>query len=272
MNADNLDALERVYNRALKLEKAGRLDEAAEAWREVLRIDPDDCGGAAVRLAAMGRGATPDRASPAYVMTLFDQHADAFDDILVRQLGYDVPNLIARALSDCAPGPYARMLDLGCGTGLCAVALEDITRERVAVDLSEEMIGLAAERDLYDDLYIGEIVSFLQEQTDEPDWDLIVAADVLPYLGGVEALFHATASRLNPDGLFAFSTETLSAEALNGKPFMVGPNHRFAHDLAYLEAALPKSGLLMLHAEPITVRHEEGEPVPGHLVLARKER
>ena len=270
MSANQLDALERAYNRALKLEKAGKIDKAAEAWREVLRIDPDDCGGAAVRLAAMGRGETPERASPAYVMTLFDQHADAFDDILVTQLGYDVPNLVAEALNAHAPGPYPRMLDLGCGTGLCGVALEAVTDARVAVDLSEEMIGLAAERDLYDDLYIGEIVSFLNEQTDEADWDLIVAADVLPYLGSVEALFRATAQRLNAGGVFAFSTETLAADILDGKPFMVGPNHRFAHDLAYLDKAMTDAGLDRIHAEPITVRHEEGEPVPGHLVLARK--
>ncbi|MCB1478991.1 MAG: methyltransferase [Rhodobiaceae bacterium] len=270
MNANDLDALERAYERALKLEKSGKLDKATEAWREVLRIDPDDCGGAAVRLAAMGRGETPDRASPAYVMTLFDQHADAFDDILVRQLGYDVPNLIAGALAAHAPGPYPRMLDLGCGTGLCGVALEPVTTERVAVDLSEEMIGLAAERDLYDDLYIGEIVSFLREQTDEADWDLIVAADVLPYLGGVEELFSASSARLNAKGIFAFSTETLDAEALKGRPFVVGPNQRFAHDLAYLEKTLAGTELKLIHAEAITVRHEEGEPVPGHLVLARK--
>ena len=55
------EALERAYNRALALEKAGRLDEAAEAYRAVLAIDPDDCGGAAVRLAAIGRAASPER-------------------------------------------------------------------------------------------------------------------------------------------------------------------------------------------------------------------
>ncbi len=85
------EALAEAYNRALALEKAGDFDAAAKAYEDVLRIDPDDHGGAAVRLASMGRGAVPLKAPDAYVSTLFDQHAEMFDTILVDQLGYDVP-------------------------------------------------------------------------------------------------------------------------------------------------------------------------------------
>lgn len=271
MSDTDFDELERAYNHALDLEKAGRLDEAARAWRRVLEIDPEDCGGAAVRLAAMQRGKTPERASPAYVMTLFDQHAEAFDDILVRQLGYDVPNMIARALATHAPGPYPRLLDLGCGTGLCAVALEAITRERVGVDLSEAMIELAAERDLYDDLYIGDITGFLEDDNGEPDWDLVVAADVLPYLGDVGDLFGALSARLNAGGVVAFSTETLDQDTFPEAGYIVGPNHRFAHDPFYLEEELRRAGMHTLAVADIVVRHEEDEPVAGHLFLARKD-
>ena len=37
-----MEALEEAYDRALAHEKAGRIDEAAAAWREVIAIDPDD--------------------------------------------------------------------------------------------------------------------------------------------------------------------------------------------------------------------------------------
>ena len=86
--------LAKAYNRALALEKEGRLAEAAEAYREVLALDPEDHGGAEVRLAATGFGDTPLKAPGAYVETLFDQHADDFEDILVEQLGYCVPMTI----------------------------------------------------------------------------------------------------------------------------------------------------------------------------------
>lgn len=55
------EALAEAYNRALALEKAGDVDAAVKAYEEVLAIDPDDHGGAAVRIAAMGRGEPPSK-------------------------------------------------------------------------------------------------------------------------------------------------------------------------------------------------------------------
>ena len=47
------DELAEAYNEALTLEKAGDHAAAARAYARVLALDPDDHGGAAVRLAAM---------------------------------------------------------------------------------------------------------------------------------------------------------------------------------------------------------------------------
>ena len=110
------EALAEAYNRALALEKSGDVEAAVKAYHEVLAIDPDDHGGAAVRIASMGRGETPDKAPDAYVATLFDQHADVFEDVLVEQLDYHVPMLVRQRLQALKLGPFARVLDLGCGT------------------------------------------------------------------------------------------------------------------------------------------------------------
>ena len=262
------DELADAYNTALALEKAGRLDEAAEAYARVLALDPEDHGGAAVRLASMGRGEVPVRAPEAYVETLFDQHADAFEDILVDQLGYHVPLTLNEALKAHAPGPYARMLDLGCGTGLAGVALAGLTHHRTGIDLSANMIDIAGENDLYDELYVGDAVAFVEEIEDEAPWDLIVATDVLPYLGDVRALFAGVRRVSAPEAAFAFSTERLDAA---GGTYTVGPHQRFHHTLAYLEHELTAAGFKLAHVQDITVRHEEGMPQPGHLVIARAE-
>ena len=261
----DLDRLEGLYDRALELEKSGAASDAAALYRELLELDPDDCAGARVRLAAMGQGDTPERASQAYVMTLFDQQAEAFDHILVDQLGYHIPEKMAAMLDRHAPAPHGRALDLGCGTGLIGVHLEGRAEHLTGIDLSGNMVELAAARGMYDDLYVGDAVGFLEE-IDEPPWDLILAADVLPYLGDVGALLRGAARCLAPAGLLIVSTERLDGEGT----YRVGASHRFQHGPAYLERALHEAGFKAMRTEPATIRHEMGVPVPGQIVLAQR--
>ena len=263
------DALAEAYNRGLELEKAGRREEAAVFYRRALEIDPADHGGAAVRLASMGLAPSPDKAPDAYVMTLFDQHAEVFDSVLVDQLGYSVPMMLGDALPAFLPDGAQRLLDLGCGTGLVGEALYEMVDHAVGVDLAERMIEIADERDVYDELYVAEIVHFLEE-TDAAAFDLIVAADVLPYMGALERFFAGLTRNAAPGAILAFSSETLPEEKFAGQNFTVGPHQRFAHPLAYIDGRLQENGFERLLAEPIAVRHEQGEPVPGHLVVARR--
>ncbi len=262
------DALAEAYNRALSLEKSGDFDAAAKAYADVLALDPEDHGGAAVRLASMGRGETPEKAPDAYVTTLFDQHAEVFDNVLVDQLGYCVPLLVRQRFQALELGPFDRVLDLGCGTGLTGGALRDMAGDITGVDLSENMVEIAHEKDLYETLYVAEAVDFLDDNDDEP-FDLIAATDVLPYLGALEALFFGAAENLVPGGLFAFSSETLPDDSFAGRPFMVGPHQRFAHAESYVRQRLDETGFDVVEMSDITVRMEEGEPIAGHLVIAR---
>lgn len=264
------EALAEAYNRALALEKAGDFDAAAKAYEEVLQIDPDDHGGAAVRLASMGRGAVPLKAPDAYVATLFDQHAEMFDTILVDQLGYDVPLQLREMLLEMDDAFNAeRMLDLGCGTGLSADALDDMAAHKTGVDISENMIEVAYEKGDYDALFVGEAVRFL-ESTEEENWNLIVATDVLPYMGELERFFAGVAEHLNSGGHFGFSSETLDDNRLAGRAFVVGDYQRFAHAQSYVRAMLDSHGMDCIRCEDITVRSEQGAPVPGHLYIARR--
>ncbi|MEP3429191.1 MAG: methyltransferase [Roseibium sp.] len=267
------EALAEAYNRGLALQKSGDLKGATEAFREALAIDPDDPGGVSIRLAAIGANEAPNKMPDAYVATLFDQHADVFDDILVDELGYCVPLLLRELLQRLSVGPFDRLLDLGCGTGLTGMALSDCTTHRTGVDLSERIVELAYDREVYEDLFVGEAVEFLKEFEDEdgsrPRWDFITATDVFPYLGAIDPFLTGAVDRLTPGGYLAFSTETLSEDVLQGRNFMVGAKSRFAQGEAYVRAELERFGFDILAMDPITVRLEEGEPVPGHLVMAR---
>ena len=262
------EALAEAYNRALALEKAGDVDAAVKAYEEVLAIDPDDHGGAAVRIAAMGRGETPPKAPDAYVETLFDQHAEAFEDILVEQLGYAVPMMVRQRLQTLNLGPFKRLLDLGCGTGLTGEALRDMADDITGIDISENMVEIAHEKDLYETLYVAEAEDFLEDNDDEP-FDIITATDVLPYLGALEPLFFGAAENLNAGGLLIFSSETLPEEIMAGRPYMVGPHQRFAHAETYVRERLAATGFEVLEVTGINVRMQDGNPTPGHLVIAK---
>jgi predicted TPR repeat methyltransferase len=263
------EALAEAYNRALALEKAGEIDAAVKAYEEVLAIDPDDHGGASVRIAALGRGEAPPKAPDAYVETLFDQHAEAFEDILVEQLGYTVPMMVRQRLQSLKLGPFERLLDLGCGTGLTGGALRDMVADMTGIDISEKMVEIAHEKDLYETLYVAEIEDFLEDNDDEP-FDLVTATDVLPYLGALEPLFFGAAENMVSGGIFIFSSETADEAAMAGRPFIVGPHQRFVHAEAYVRERLIATGFELVEITDINVRMQDGNPSPGHLVVARK--
>ncbi len=262
-------ALAKAYNRGLRLEKKGDITGAVAAFRKALALDPDDPGGITVRLAALGMGPAPRTAPPAYVEMLFDQHAPDFENILVDQLHYDVPNLIRQKLAALGLGPFLRMLDLGCGTGLAAEAMRDCAREIVGIDLSERMTDIAEAKQVYEGLYCGEIAAFLKDNGEDP-FDLVTAADVLPYFGTVETLFAGIAGNLYPNGIFAFSTEMLAPGDANAT-YAVGPNRRFLHAETYVRDALAAAGFDVLGLDEINVRDEDDAPSPGHLVVAQRD-
>ncbi len=262
------DALAEAYNRALALEKAGDIDAAVKAYEEVLAIDPEDHGGASVRIASLGRGEAPPKAPDAYVETLFDQHAEAFEDILVEQLGYAVPAMVRQRLQALELGPFKRMLDLGCGTGLTGGTLRDMVDDITGIDISENMVEIAHEKDLYETLYVAEVEDFLEDNDDDA-FDLITATDVLPYLGALEPLFFGAAENMVAGGLFIFSSETLPEDVLAGRTYMVGPHQRFAHSETYIRERLASTGFEIVEISEINVRMQDGNPSPGHLVIAR---
>ncbi|WP_162652443.1 methyltransferase domain-containing protein [Lentilitoribacter sp. Alg239-R112] len=263
------EKLAEAYNKALELEKSGQVDDAAKAYEKVLEIDPSDHGGAAVRIASMGKAEAPKRAPQAYVATLFDQHANVFDKVLVDDLGYDVPKLAAKMLTEHGISGVARVLDLGCGTGLMGVKLVSERSNIIGVDLSENMLEIAYDRDVYDALYVADVEDYLLDNDENP-WNLICAADVLPYLGDLEQFAKGISSNLTSNSHCIFSTETLPHDDFAGQNYTVGKFQRFAHQLDYVENVFREHRLEIHTSKEIIVRHEQGNPIFGHLVLMQK--
>jgi predicted TPR repeat methyltransferase len=54
------------------------------------------------------------------------------------------------------------------------------------------------------------------------------------------------------------------------RPFMVGPHQRFVHAETYVRERLAATGFELVEITDINVRMQDGEPSPGHLVVAKK--
>ncbi|MEO8714531.1 MAG: methyltransferase domain-containing protein [Acetobacteraceae bacterium] len=250
------------------LSSLARHEEAAEAYAEALKLGPDD---PYVRhlVAASGALTHAERAPADYVRTVFDGYADRFETHLI-SLGYRIPGLMRAALLRHATlvdgdriGP---VLDLGCGTGLVAVALLDLPFGPITgIDLSTKMLAGAAGKRLYADLREDEILHALD--VDPTLWGIVLAADVLCYFGALEEVMTAVRRRLAPDGLFLLSVETLPEAANASRGWHLDRLGRYAHAPDYVRRCAEASGFRVVEMTPEIQRQEAGSPVPGLLVV-----
>lgn len=266
-----MDALERAPGWALGWfrlgefhEAAGELGAAAEAWRMALRIDPADRAGAALKLALIGAGPMPDAPPGAFVEALFDQYADRFDAALVGKLGYRAPELLAEAIRAAHPGPFRLARDLGCGTGLMGEKLRPLAGRLEGYDISAGMLAKARARGVYDHLGRADLQAPPPELFDPPA-DLVAAADVLMYIGRLDALATDAARMLEPGGLFAFTVERHAG----AEDFALRPSRRYAHSRAYLERLLA-AGFEAVTAAGHVIRTDRDAPVEGLVVTAQR--
>ena len=247
------------------LSSLGRSDAAAGAYAQALRLGPDD---AYVRhlVAAAGLLPAADRAPAAYVQTVFDGYAARFDTHLL-SLGYRVPGLIraelrARLELGEIAGRVGPVLDLGCGTGLVAVALQDLKLGPFrGVDLSPRMIASAGARGLYVSLHVADMLDWLAR--DATEYPVILAADALCYFGDLGPVLALARARLALGGLFVFSLESSDAA---DTPWVLDRTGRYRHAPEAVRAQAASAGLTVRGMAPEAQRYEQGRPAPGLIV------
>ncbi|WP_375409947.1 methyltransferase domain-containing protein [uncultured Methylobacterium sp.] len=257
-----------LLGRAREARTRGSGDEAAfqsvlRAYANALDIDPEDRLGARIHLARMGDGCVLEALSPAYIRALFDGYAQRFDRHLVGDLQYRGPAMLMAALGEAA-GPTAHFetgLDLGCGTGLMGEALAGRVGHLTGVDLSPEMLALAARGHCYRRLVVDDLRTFL---TTEPagQADLVVAADVFIYLPGLGPILAGIAAALRPGGICAFTVQSH-----DGTGIRLGEDGRYAHGDDHLLTAVTGAGLRIVSNAPAAIRKERGVDVPGRIMV-----
>ncbi|HTI87915.1 MAG TPA: tetratricopeptide repeat protein [Alphaproteobacteria bacterium] len=250
--------LEAHLNRGHALYSLKRFPEAIAAYQDALR-NGGNANEIRYYLAALGVESTPVSAPRSYVEGLFDHYAERFDASL-RGLKYQVPEMMFEIVSGASPGAGRDVADLGCGTGMCGQAFRPMARSLVGVDISGKMLDKARERGIYDHLEKNDLATFLHEHP--VAFDLLVAGDVFIYVGELEAIFASARRSLRANGLFAFSVESSNDGAV-----AIRPSRRFAHSVPYIRGLATQYGFAEKAIIDVAVRQEEGQDIPGFIVL-----
>jgi predicted TPR repeat methyltransferase len=227
------------FNKAHAQMQIGDVDGARESLTRTIKLDPTISAAAHMLKALTPQDAQKvDRGDDKYVKELFDSYSSTYDPH-VKKLMYSAPRVIRQEMAKIYRGRFTidnaeeevpaqlpsqipgcttiiptisinstlDVLDLGCGTGLAGAWLKDYARHLVGVDLSEEMITIARKKMLYQELAVMSISTYLQQCTRK--FDLVVAADVLSYIGDLRATFAQLLPTVNPGGHFCFTVEAV---------------------------------------------------------------
>ncbi len=240
---------------------SGQLDKSAWAYRRLVKLFPDSATFQHFLKSTEQQG--NDRADDQYIVDVFDSYATQFEEHLVDTLKYNTPEKIHEVFKPYWSGAPLNICDLGCGTGLCGPLFKSMSETLTGIDLSKAMLDEAKKKNVYDDLKVAELVSALKQEY--LSRDLLVAADVLIYVGGLEDLFVAAKQALKPGGFFLFSVEEKVGEGFN-----LEVSGRFKHSKQYVLDLARKNSLHPAEIEQIEIRMEMDEPVMGLIFLLRK--
>jgi len=256
-NPNNLAALRNLGNACYW---RGNNAEALDCYRRLLSLCPSD---AQVRMLVDAlSGAKLSRLPADYLIAHYDGVATRWDQEIVARLGYRSPELLQEALGPAPPPRSLDVLDLGCGTGLCGLRFRDWARTLTGVDQSSHMLAKARERGGYDELIQGDLLIPLQER--EEAFDLILASDVLLYLGDLEPVYQGVARALRPGGNFAFTVDVHEES-----DYRLMPPIHFAHSRTYLQNLAAKTRLREVTVNPVVFPREGGQAAGLVVVLSR---
>lgn len=258
----------RTYpNLVVALKHLNRMQEAEDFAKRWLEINPENAT-ANHMLASITGLNVPARATDSYVTELFDNFSTQFDEKL-QQLEYKAPQLIldhslkAGVINVDKP---CRIIDAGCGTGLCGPLFRAYASTLDGVDLSAGMLNGAKLRNVYDHLAQAELTAYLENSND--DCDIIISADTLVYFGDLGQVTAASSQRLVPGGWLVFSIEKLKPDE-SQSPHQLNPHGRYSHSEIYVRETLSTHGFNNVSITDAVLRQELGEPVNGFIVLAQ---
>jgi predicted TPR repeat methyltransferase len=257
--------LSALNNQAGLCQRLGKKSQAIILYREILKLSPGHHSADHMLAALTGQ---PRQSAPeGYIRDVFDQFSDHYEESLVNNLHYRVPErLFSIVMGEIHRSSFTSLLDLGCGTGLLGDYFHNVVDTMHGVDISSKMIEKAELKGTYDQLFNEEVCTFL-DLCEPSSYDLLIAADVFTYIGELDDVF-AKAKRGSTDNvLFCFSVE----DYRNGPDALcLRESGRFAHSCRYIAMTADKNGWDICFSKQMNLRREKDTWIPGCVYLLRK--
>ena len=138
------------------------------------------------------------------IRALYRFWAGKYETTMISRFGYQAPEFIARALAPLMPEGSARVLDVGCGTGLTALALLEHRTDTIdGIDFSPEMLEKARDRGIYADLHTADVTKPLP--IPNGTYDAAISSGLFTHGHvGAEAIPHVLKA-IKAGGLFGFT-------------------------------------------------------------------
>ena len=130
------------------------------------------------------------------IKSIYDNWAEDYEDELVAEHDYAMPKRAAAMAARRVANKSAKILDVGCGTGLSGIALQDVGfHDLDGCDLSPNMLEIAQKRKIYHRLFEVDLLA-PPMQVDDHTYDLAIAVGAFAagHLGGdaVEEMLRIT--------------------------------------------------------------------------------
>jgi predicted TPR repeat methyltransferase len=253
------DYAEAHNNLGITLQRLGRLEEAIASLNKAIVNRPDFAD--AKHMLAAFTGETTATAPRDYVEGLFDNYAAKFEGSLVDNLEYKIPKVIAEIIiKDSKFDLLGSIMDLGCGTGLFGVEINQFCKHLEGIDLSQKMLDKAKEKDVYHRLIKHDIVDYLSNAS--LNFDYFISTDVFIYIGDLSDVFRLIKSRNKTGGKLGFSTEDY-----DGDGFFLEQSGRYSHSKKYIESLCKTFGYELRHFETQALRKSKNQYISGGLYL-----
>jgi|GEM_PF-2478104 len=247
----------------------GAFESANKAYHKALQLEPNNLELQFIMSALDPETySVPHHTPSSFVKNLFNQYAPYYDQHLKQTLNFQVPQLIINLLETnniLGENNAINTLDIGCGSGLIGdlfAANKDINL--VGIDISDKMLELTKAKGRYKELIQADVQSL--EPIDQ-HFQLIIASDIIPYLGDLNNFFNFCNKQLDHGGHLCFSYESLNPD-LDVK-FQLEKTLRFKHAHEYIAEMLTNNNFKLVTIENAILRTNHKEPIYGEIILAQ---